>query len=147
MFNCAVFISSGRILGIVPKTYLCNNNEYFEERWFSSEFDRIINTISINGEEIPIGGDLLFSLKESTITKFGIEICEDLWVIKPPSFDLSIAGASLIFNLSASNEYLGKTDYRRDLVRMQSARCHGAYIYASSNANESTTDTVFLIFI
>ena len=143
LFNCAVFISSGEILGIVPKTYLCNSKEYYEERWFSSEFDRINDTVTINGKEVPFGADLIFRQKEYPNACFGIEICEDLWTVKPPSFDLAIAGANVLLNLSASNEFLSKVDYRRNLVKMQSARCFASYVFASSGPGESTTDTVF----
>ena len=143
LFNCAVFISSGDILGIIPKTYLCNSKEYYEERWFSSEFDRISDTVYLNGKQIPFGADIIFRQQEYPNASFGIEICEDLWTVKPPSFDLSIAGANVLLNLSASNELLTKVDYRRNLVKMQSARCFASYVFASSGPGESTTDTVF----
>jgi NAD+ synthase (glutamine-hydrolysing) len=143
IFNCAVVINKGSILGIIPKTYLCNTKEYYEERWFSSEFDRISDFISIGNEEIPFGADILFEQTSAPFATFGIEICEDLWSVKPPSLDMTINGAQLILNLSASNEYLSKPDYRRDLVRMHSAKTYSAYAFSSCGANESTTDTVF----
>ncbi len=143
LYNCAITIQNDRILGIVPKSFLCNSREYYEERWFSSEFDRQTNDIKLFGEDIPFGTDLIFESNSNFKVSFGIEICEDLWTIKPPSFDLSISGAEIIFNLSASNEYLTKNEYRTNLVKMQSARCLGAYVLSSCGPNESTTDTVF----
>ncbi len=143
LFNAAAFISHGHILGIVPKSYLCNADEYYEERWFSSEVDKTENHIMIDGEEIPFGADLIFCDKANPKVKIGIEICEDLWTIKPPSQDLAAAGCSIICNLSASNEYIGKTDARISTVEMQSKRLLSAYVYSSSGPAESTTDTVF----
>lgn len=142
LFNAAAFISNGIILGIVPKSYLCNTSEYYEERWFSSEFDRMQDYIEINNESIPFGSDLLFQSKHLNLT-VGIEICEDLWTVKPPSLDQAIAGANLICNLSASNEYLGKKEFRKKIVEMQSAKCFAGYLYSSCGPNESTTDTIF----
>lgn len=143
LFNCAAFISNGSIKGIVPKTYLPNTNEFYEERWFASEFDRISNTIRIDGEDVPFGADLIFELDGTPDCKIGIEICEDLWAVIPPSSDLAINGANVILNLSASDEYLGKSEYRRNLVLSQSAKCHAAYIYSSTGPGESSTDLVF----
>ncbi len=142
IFNVASFISNGKILGMVPKTYLPNTNEFYEERWFASERNRILEEIIIGTEKIPFGADLIFSEKNLNL-KIGIEICEDLWVITPPSNDLSIAGANLIFNPSASPEIIGKFEYRNELVRQQSARLISGYVYASSGPNESTTDLVY----
>ncbi len=143
LYNCGVVISNGEILGVVPKTYLCNSNEYYEERWFSSEFDRYEDFVVIDGKVVPFGADLLFSADNFDELRFGIEICEDMWAVKPPSLDMAIAGATLICNLSASNEYLGKKSYRLDLVKSQSARCLAALAYSSSGPGESSTDTVF----
>jgi len=143
LFNCAVVLNSGNILGIVPKTELCNTGEYYEERWFSSEIDRQTDYIKWDGNHIPFGADLVFEQNEVPFANFGIEICEDLWAIKSPSNDLSVSGAQIILNLSASNEYLTKQEYRKNLVNMQSARCLSAYAMASSGPNESSTDTVF----
>lgn len=142
LFNCAIVIQYGKILGIVPKTYLCNNAEYYEERWFSSEFDRINETIIFDNDIIPFGADLIFESTDGSL-RFGIEICEDLWAVKPPSSDLAVAGAEIIFNLSASNEYLGKYKYRKELVTNHSARTISAYVYSSSGPWESTSDTLF----
>lgn len=143
LFNTALLISCGSVKGVVPKTYLCNTNEYYEERWFSSSFDSFDNQISINRREVPFGTDLLFDFKNFPELKLGIEICEDLWSLIPPSFNHASAGANLIFNLSASSEYLSKTEYRRELVKSQSARCICAYAYSSSGPNESSSDLVY----
>jgi NAD+ synthase (glutamine-hydrolysing) len=143
LFNTSIVVSNGQILGVIPKTYLCNNSEYYEERWFSSEYDRISDTINIDGEDIPFGAALLFQSKNSKDFRFGIEICEDLWALIPPSNSMAAAGATVIFNLSASNEYLGKLEYRKNIVKMQSGRCIAGYIYSSCGPGESSTDTVF----
>ncbi len=142
LFNCAAVISRGEILGIIPKTYIPNNNEYYEGRWFSSGFDLNVSSTIINGKEIPFGTDIVFSNKNNKLECFGIEICEDLWSPIPPSSFLSIEGASVIFNLSASTDILGKAEYRRNLVQQQSASIIGAYVYCSAGVGESTTDTV-----
>ena len=143
LYNCAVFISCGEIIGIVPKTYLCNNNEYYEERWFSSEFDRKDDYIDFDGEQIPFGADLLFETLGKPGAIIGAEICEDLWTLVPPSSHMAAAGATVLLNLSASNEYLSKTKYRTNLTLNQSAKCIAAYVYSSCGPGESTTDTVF----
>ncbi|MFH1050318.1 MAG: NAD(+) synthase [bacterium] len=143
LFNCAVVLNNGNILGIVPKTFLCNTGEYYEERWFSSELDRNSDYIKWEGKQIPFGADLVFEQLEEPFASFGIEICEDLWTVKSPSLDLSVSGTHIILNLSASNEYLSKPEYRLNLVNMQSARCLAAYTLASAGPNESSTDTVF----
>lgn len=143
LFNCAVFISSGRILGIVPKTYIPNTHEYYEARWFASSVEAGVDAIYIGGEKIPFGTDLLFTDPSIPGLKIGIEICEDLWAVEPPSLSQSLAGALILANLSASNELLGKAQYRKDLVRTQSARCYAAYLYSSSGPGESSTDLLF----
>ncbi|MBK8399051.1 MAG: NAD(+) synthase [Leptospiraceae bacterium] len=143
LFNCGAFISNGLILGIVTKTYLPTTGEFYEERWFSSEKDRVAEFVVVNGKEIPFGADLLFTTENFSELKIGIEICEDLWAVIPPSSDLSLAGATLLLNPSASNEILGKFEYRKELVRQQSARCLAAYVYSSAGANESSTDVVY----
>ena len=140
LFNTAVVLQGGHILGVVPKTHLPNQNEYYEKRWFSSGKDYSAKTINIQGKEVPFGVDLLFSDKTFT---FGIEICEDLWMPIPPSSYQAIQGAEVIFNLSASNELIGKHPYRKQLIEQQSARCNAGYVYASAGAGESTTDMVF----
>jgi NAD+ synthase (glutamine-hydrolysing) len=140
LFNTAVVVQGGRILGVVPKTHLPNSNEFYEKRWFASANSTNVKTISISGEEIPFGTDLLFSDGKFN---FSIEICEDLWVPSPPSTQHAIHGADLIFNLSASNELIGKHAYLRQLIEQQSARCMAGYVYASAGAGESTTDVVY----
>jgi len=140
LYNTAVIMSNGIIQGVVPKTYLVNNSEYYEERWFSSDNDRIFDYIEIGDNKYPFGSDLLFHLGKLSI---GIEICEDLWAIKPPSEDLTLAGANVICNLSASNEYLFKSDIRTEKVLSHSHRLMGAYLYSSCGPSESSTDNVF----
>lgn len=143
LFNTGVVISKGEILGIVPKTYIPNYNEFYEKRWFSSSQELKSKEINLFGKSIPIGTNILFTLKNNQNIKFGIDICEDLWSINPPSNNHSLNGATMIFNLSASNEIIGKHEYRKNLVKMQSSKTISAYIYASSGINESTTDIVF----
>lgn len=142
LFNCAVVLSDQKILGIVPKVYVPNYNEFYEKRWFSPASQRTSSEIIINNESIPFGEYLLFKDTTSSLC-FGIDVCEDLWVPIPPSSYHAQYGANLILNLSASNEIVGKQQYRRDLVKQQSARCMAAYVYSSANQNESTTDVVF----
>lgn len=143
LFNCGVVINKGKILGIVPKTYIPNYGEFYEKRWFSTSNTLTSKTINLFGKEVPIGIDLVFrDINDSKIT-FGIEICEDLWSPKAPSVEAALNGATMIFNLSASNELIGKAHYRRNLINMQSAKNVCAYIYSSSGVNESSTDLVF----
>ncbi len=145
LYNCAVVIGHGQILGVVPKTFLPNSQEFYEERWFVSGTSVPPgSTIAIAGiTDIPFGTDLLFQARQEPRAIFGIEICEDLWAPIPPSNDMAVAGATLFFNLSSSNELLGKAAYRRDLIANQSARLLAGYAYASAGPWESTTDTVF----
>jgi NAD+ synthase (glutamine-hydrolysing) len=141
LYNTAVVIQSGKILGIVPKSYLPNKKEFYEKRHFTSGASIKESFVQIGGEMIPFGVDLLFS-DHSEVT-FGVEICEDLWAITPPSLQMASNGATLLFNLSASNELIGKQHYRHELVRTQSARTISAYIYSSAGVGESSTDTVY----
>lgn len=143
IYNCAAFINSGEILGIVPKTYLPNYNEFYEKRWFTSAKEISADTVLLFDKEIPFGTNLIFQSAENPILKVGIEICEDLWAVKPVSSDLALAGANLLLNLSASNELLGKKEYRKSLIVNQSGRTNSIYAYASSSSFESTTDLVF----
>lgn len=143
LFNCAVVLQKGNILGIVPKTYIPNYSEFYEKRWFASSINAYNNEIEINGKIIPFGTNIIFNDEHSKEISFGIEICEDLWCSFPPSTNHTLKGASIIFNLSASNEIIGKYSYRKELVRSQSAKTLCAYVYASSGVNESTTDVVF----
>ena len=143
LFNCGIVVSNGEIHGIVPKTYIPNYSEFYEKRWFSTSNTLISKTINIFGKEVPIGIDLLFRDIRDKRIAFGIEVCEDLWSPKAPSVEAALNGATLIFNLSASNEIIGKYNYRRNLINMQAAKNVCAYVYASSGVNESTTDLVF----
>jgi len=143
LFNAAVVLSHGRICGVVPKTYLPNTQEFYEERWFSAAADLVDDQLSWLDEAPPFGTDLLFDVDGMPDCLFGVEICEDAWVASPPSGAMAAAGATLLINLSASPEILGKCDYRRALVEAQSARCLAAYLYASAGPGESTTDLVF----
>jgi len=142
LFNCAAVVFKGEVLGIIPKTYLPNTGEYYEERWFSSAAEVSVEQIELNGQRIPFGADLLFECTKYGLI-FGVELCEDLWAVSPPSSAMAAAGANVILNLSAGSEYLGKAEYRRNLVVSQSARCIAGYVYSSSGPNESSTDLVF----
>ena len=140
LLNAAVVCYRGEILGVVPKTYLPNYKEFYEQRWFTSALEWGGNEVTLCGMPVPAGTDLLF---ESGGMKFGVEICEDLWSVIPPSSRLALQGADVIFNLSASNALTGKHAYARELVGQQSARCLCGYVYASCGFGESTTDVVF----
>lgn len=142
LFNTAVVIQKGRILGIVPKTFIPNYSEFYEKRWFTSSKSANKKEIEILGQKVPFGIDLLFKDKANNEICFGIEICEDVWVVEPPSNKLALLGANIIFNLSASNEVIGKKEYRKELVKMQSAKTISGYVYCSSGVNESTSDVV-----
>ncbi|MBO5078868.1 MAG: NAD(+) synthase [Oscillospiraceae bacterium] len=147
MYNCAAVISAGKLRGLVPKTYLPNYSEFYERRWFSSSQDLQQEYVSaralgLDGDElIPVGRDLLFVIAEDAVV--GVEICEDLWTPMPPSTLMTLNGAEVVLNLSASNETVGKRAYRRDLVRHQSSVCGCVYAYCSSGCTESTSDLVF----
>lgn len=143
LFNTGVVIQSGKILGIVPKTFIPNYSEFYEKRWFASSKNAKSNKISFLGQEVPFGTDILFKDKENEDICFGMEICEDLWAVESPSNKIALNGATIIFNLSASNEIVGKNEYRKNLVNMQSAKTITGYIYCSSGVNESTSDVVF----
>lgn len=140
LLNAAVVIQKGRVLGVVPKTYLPNYKEFYEMRWFVSASDVPAQTIRLCGQVAPLGTNLLF---ETSDTTFGIEICEDVWAAVPPSSSLALQGAEIIFNLSADNESIGKHAYLRSLLSQQSARCLAGYVFSSCGFGESTTDVVF----
>lgn len=142
LFNCAVLLMGGKILGVVPKTFVPNYNEFYEKRWFASSISRISDKINLCGQEVSFNENLLFRDSLSTLC-IGLDICEDLWVNIPPSSYHAIFGANLILNLSASNETIGKPDYRREIVKIQSAKCITAYAFSSAGQTESTTDVVF----
>lgn len=143
LFNCAAAVSKGRLLGLVPKTYIPNYKEFYERRWFSPAKNSISNEVRILKQNIPFGSDLLFAAENFESLLIGAEICEDLWTPIPPSSYQALAGAQLVVNLSASNELIGKAAYRKQLVLNQSARCLAAYAYVSCGAGESSTDLVF----
>lgn len=141
LYNAAYVIYNGRILGIVPKSYIPNYTEFYEKRWFTEGLNIQNEIVSLPFQkEIPFGTNLIFT---SDIANFAIEICEDLWVTVPPSSYLSLMGAHIIGNLSASNELVSKADYRRSLIANQSARCMCGYLYSSAGVHESTTDLLF----
>ncbi|MBP7965036.1 MAG: NAD(+) synthase [Paludibacteraceae bacterium] len=140
LFNCAVAFQNGKILGVVPKKQLPNHHEFYEKRWFASASDATTNEVLLCGQQVPFGDHLLFASHNVT---FSIEICEDLWTPIPPSSIDALAGSHIIFNLSASNELIGKNRYLRDLIQQQSARCLAGYVYASAGFGESSTDLLF----
>lgn len=143
LFNTALVLADGRVRGIVPKTYLPNTNEFYEERWFSAADDLEVDAVDWDGQEVPVGADLLFVAADLPDFCLGVELCEDLWSVTPPSGEMALAGATLIANPSASPEMLGKQAYRRELVSQQSARCLAGYLYASAGAGESSTDLAY----
>ncbi|MDP4179186.1 MAG: NAD(+) synthase, partial [Bacillota bacterium] len=141
LYNCAFIMFEGKILGIVPKSYIPNYSEFYEKRWFTEGLNLTNKLINISFQSnIPFGTDLIFTYG---VFKFAVEICEDLWTVIPPSSYLSLMGANIIGNLSASNEIVSKAEYRRNLVLSQSARCISSYIYSSSGVFESSTDILF----
>ena len=140
LYNCAVVFTQGRVLGVVPKTHIPDYGEFYENRWFASGAGISEEHIVVAGHEADFGADLTFEING---TEFGIEICEDLWTAVPPSSQLALNGAKVIFNLSASPEAVGKHAYLRQLVAQQSARAIAAYVYCSAGFGESSTDLVF----
>lgn len=143
LFNCAAVLHRGRLLGIVPKSFIPNYKEFYEARWFAPAATARSREVVLAGEGVPFGIDLLFADTQTEGLIVGVEICEDLWVPAPPSSFQALRGATVLVNLSASNEVIGKAQYRRQLVANQSGRCLAAYIYAASGVGESTTDVVF----
>ena len=140
LINAAIAFQAGKILGVVPKTYIPNYKEFQEQRWFTSATELRNKTVSIGDRTYPLGSHLLFTAGQ---VKVGIEICEDLWVPVPPSSLLAMEGANILVNISASNELIGKHHYLRSLICQQSARCMAGYVYASAGFGESSTDLVF----
>ena len=128
LLNCAVVVSQGKILGVVPKSYLPNYREFYEMRWFDSAAQLSPTTVYLAGQTVSVDRRMLFKTPSFT---FGIEICEDLWSPCPPSTQLALAGAEVIFNLSASNDIVGKDTYLNSLLAQQSARLHSGYVYSS----------------
>ena len=142
LFNCAAVLNAGKIVGIVPKSYIPNYNEFYEARWFAPAYKAAgIKEVDIEGVKVPFGTDLMFD--DGVGVKIGIDICEDLWVPIPPSTYAALAGANVLLNISASNETIGKQEYRRQLVSVQSAKTISAYVYSSAGQDESSTDVVF----
>jgi NAD+ synthase (glutamine-hydrolysing) len=140
LFNCAAVVQAGRVLGVVPKTYLPNYGEFYEARQFNSADHAQSTQIQLLGQGVPFGAELLFEANNLPSFSFHVEICEDLWVPIPPSSYAALAGATLLVNLSASNVTVGKSGYRHGLVSSQSARCLAACLYSSAGLGESTTD-------
>lgn len=143
LYNTAVVINKGKILGIIPKSYIPNYNEFYEDRWFSSGLNLKDTYLELLGQTVPFGTDLLFQDENTKEITFALEICEDLWAVTPPSSEYAINGATIIFNLSSSNELIGKDSYRQKLIASQSARTVTSYIYTSSGMMESSSDLVF----
>ena len=142
LYNCAALCQNGRILGLVPKVHVPNYSEFYEKRHFTPAPAETM-AVTLCGQTVPLGAKLLFPCRDIPELVLGVEICEDLWVPDPPSNHLALAGATVLLNLSASNEILGKAPYRRSLVAGQSARLSAAYLYACAGEGESTTDLVF----
>lgn len=139
LYNCAFVLSGGRVSGIVPKQYIANYNEFYEKRWFDTA--TYLGDCYIEKFNAAMSVNSIFMIADDVY--LGVEICEDLWVPNPPSSSKVLAGANIIANLSASDEYVSKAQYRKDLVSNQSARCICGYVYAGASVYESTTDLVF----
>lgn len=142
LYNVAAVISQGKIIGLVPKTYLPNYNEFYEARHFASGMN-LDTYMHIGEQQVPVSRKLIFQCEEMPLLKIAVELCEDLWVPNPPSISHALAGATVIANLSASDEITGKSLYRRELVSGQAARLVSGYIYASAGNGESTQDVVY----
>ena len=140
LYNCAVVAAGGRILGVVPKSYLPNYGEFYEARQFSAADCAVATEIRLLEQTVPFGSELLFQMEKLPLFQFHVEICEDVWVPIPPSSFAALAGATVLVNLSASNIVVGKSAYRHQLVAQQSARCLAAYMYTSAGRGESSTD-------
>ncbi|MCB1225743.1 MAG: NAD(+) synthase, partial [Verrucomicrobiales bacterium] len=143
LYNVAAVFARGQLLGVVPKSFLPNSGEFYERRWFSPAETLTVAEVPWGEETVPMGTDLIFEVGDVPGLRVGVEICEDLWTVIPPSSRAALAGATVLVNLSASDEILGKADYRRDLVTQQSARCLAAYAYAGAGPGESSTDVVY----
>ena len=140
LFNCAAVIANGKVLGVVPKSFLPNYGEFYESRQFTPADCASVDRIELFGETVPFGPNQLFEVANLPLLRFHVEICEDVWVPVPPSSFAAMAGATVLVNLSASNVVVGKSGYRHQLVSQQSARCLAAYLYTSAGRGESTTD-------
>jgi NAD+ synthase (glutamine-hydrolysing) len=140
LYNCAVVIHKGTVLGVVPKSYLPNYREFYEKRQFASGRTRTQNSVSLLGSTVPFGPDLIFEARDVLNFSLFAEICEDLWTPAPPSTFAALAGATVLANLSASNITIGKSEYRKALCGQQASRCVSAYLYCAAGPGESTTD-------
>ena len=143
LYNVAAVCQSGALLGVVPKSYLPSYREYYEKRWFASAREATSDSLRLAGQEVPFGTELLFQVPGEAGVTLAVEICEDLWAPVPPSSHHAVAGATVILCPSASNELAMKAEYRRELVKVQSARGLCGYVYANCGVHESTTDVVF----
>src|SRR4029453_11078158 len=143
LYNVAAVFQSGVLLGVVPKSYLPSYREYYEKRWFNSARERTADSLRLAGHEVPFAPELLFEVPGEPGVTLAVEICEDLWAPTPPSSLHAVAGATVILCPSASNELAMKAEYRRELVKVQSARGVCAYAYANCGGHESTTDVVY----
>jgi NAD+ synthase (glutamine-hydrolysing) len=143
VYNCAAVIHHGQVLGVIPKSYLPTYKEFYDARFFAPASTAYSTTVRLFGRDVPFGTDLLFRCGNVTDLVVGVEICEDLWGPVPPSSLQALHGATVLLNLSASNETIAKANYRRSLVGQQSARCIAGYAYAGAGPGESTTDLVF----
>lgn len=142
LYNCAAMVQNGHVLGVIPKTHLGNYGEFYEKRTYAAALETT-ETMVICGESVPFGNRLVFCCREMPLFNVGVEICEDLWAAVPPSTLLADCGATILLNLSASDEAVTKVDYRRMLVKSQSSRTNSAYVFCSAGTGESTTDVVF----
>jgi NAD+ synthase (glutamine-hydrolysing) len=140
VFNCAVVIHRGRVLGVAPKAYLPTYREFYEARWFAAGADQVADTIRLRGEDVPFGTDLVFAADDVAGLALHVEVCEDMWVPVPPSASAALAGATVLANISGSPITVARAEDRRLLVRSASARCLAAYVYAAAGEGESTTD-------
>jgi NAD+ synthase (glutamine-hydrolysing) len=143
LFNCAAVLHGGKILGIIPKAFLPTYKEFYEHRWFSPAAKAHSSSVHIGEQEVAFGLGQIFQAEDVPHFALGVEVCEDLWTPTPPSSALAVQGATVLVNLSASNEVIGKAGYRRQLVANQSGRCVAAYVYTSCGVSESSTDVVF----
>ncbi len=143
LFNCAAVLHRGKLLALIPKSYLPNYKEFYEDRWFSPAANARSKTIQIDDRSIPFGTEILFEASDAPGVTVGVEVCEDVWTPIPPSSHQALNGATILLNLSASNDIIGKAAYRRQLIGNQSGRCMAGYVYCSCGVDESTTDIVY----
>lgn len=143
LFNCAVVLNAGRILAVIPKAYLSNYKEFYEDRWFAPSAEATARTMELLGQQVPFGTDILFELRNVPSAVIGVEICEDLWVPLSPHAYQALAGATVLINLSGSNEIIGKADWRRTMIVSESGRCIATYCYVSAGFGESSNDLIF----